>query len=162
MTILPHLHSVQQNRRLLNSMRSLLSAVLVLCCSLVLAEDAATDSDIVVIVPKSASVEVLSKASLRAIFGMRKRTWQNGTAIKVFVLEDENPVHIRFSKKVLQTFPYNLRRIWERQVYSGTGQAPVRVTSMDEMQKAVATTQNSIGYISRKRLDDQVKMVEIQ
>lgn len=145
-----------------NTLRYVLFAILAFCCSQVSAGDVAKASNIVVIVPKDSSVEVLSKASLRAIFGMRKRTWRDGTAIKVFVLDDENPAHIEFSKKVLQTFPYNLRRIWERQVYSGTGQAPINVSSQEEMQNAIATTRNSIGYIRSKWLNDQVKVVDIQ
>lgn len=157
-----HFQSAVRQLRIRDLMRYLLFAAFALCCSHGIAEDAANAKEIVVIVPKESTVTVLSKPSLRAIFGMRKRTWQNGTAIKVFVLDDDNPAHVDFSKKILQTFPYNLRRIWERQVYSGTGQAPVNVSSQEEMQKAIAKTPNSIGYISRKWLNDQVKIVEIQ
>lgn len=158
-TFFRHANSLPRERRI---MRSALTVFLLFCCSQALTGELPGAQGIIVIVPQNSSVENLSKASLRAIFGMRKRTWQDGTAIKVFVLEDENPAHIEFSKKVLQTFPYNLRRIWERQVYSGTGQAPTRVKSQEEMLKAIASTQNSIGYISQTRLDDQVKMVNIQ
>lgn len=142
--------------------RYILMTILVLFGTQGLSNSADDNRDVVVIVSQNSPVTSISKASLRAIFGMRKRIWQDGAAITVFVLDGDDPTHIEFSKKVLQTFPYILRRIWERQVYSGTGQAPTTVSSQDEMQRAIATTQNAIGYIRRDRLNEQVKMVEIQ
>ena len=140
----------------------LLATVLVLCLPAVATADKKKTDDILVIVPSDSTTDALSKASLRAVFGMRKRNWQDGSAIKVFVLADANPTHIDFAKTILQTFPYNLRRIWERQVYSGTGQAPTQVSSQEEMLEAVSGNKNAIGYISRGWLNESVKVVEIK
>ena len=118
--------------------------------------------DIIVIAHPNAPVEKLSTVGLRAIFGMRQRTWPQGDAIKVYVLPDQNPVHDRFAKQLLLTFPYNLRRIWDRRVYSGTGQSPKAVKSQGEMLSIIATTENAIGYIRRDRLNNDVKVVELK
>ncbi len=119
------------------------------------------EPDVVVIAHPDVPIETLSTVGLRAIFGMRKRTWQQGEAIKVYVLPDNNSVHNRFAKQVLQTFPYNLRRIWDRRVYSGTGQSPYAVGSQEEMRRAISSTENAIGYISREWLNSDVKVVEL-
>lgn len=118
--------------------------------------------EVVVIVPAGSSINTISKTKLRAIFGMRSRTWPQGNPIKVFVLEDDDPVHASFSKQVLNTFPFNLRRIWDRRVYSGTGQSPVVVKTEAEMRSKISGNEHSIGYIRRNRVDAGVKVVNIQ
>lgn len=96
--------------------------------------------------PQTVTTE-LSRHSLRAMFAMRTTTWPDGSAVKVFVLEDKNSTHITFCKDILGMFPYQLRRVWDRQVFSGTGTAPTTVKSEQEMRSRVAETQGSIGYI---------------
>lgn len=93
---------------------------------------------------------------------MRRRTWPDGTPIQVFVFPDNHPLHHSFCKKVLGIFPHQLRRIWDRSVFSGTGQAPVEVDSMEEMHDQVAKTEGAIGYLDRQTLDDSVKLIEVR
>ncbi len=90
----------------------------------------------------------LSKTTARAIFAMRVPYWPDGTPIQVFVLEDQNPIHIQFCKSVLGMFPYQLRRIWDRQVFSGTGNSPNVVETEKDMIRAIRQTKGAIGYIS--------------
>jgi len=100
-----------------------------------------------VVVHSSVLQENISRNTLRAIFGMRHRKWPDGVPIKVFVLRDDTSLHISFSKSILHVFPYQLRRAWDRQVYSGTGQAPNEVGSIEQMRKKVAVTPGAIGYL---------------
>ncbi len=118
--------------------------------------------DIRVIAHPDVEVNSLTKVGLRSIFGMRNRTWPRGDLIRVFVLTDNDPTHIRFTKHVLRTFPYNLRRIWDRRVYSGTGQSPVVVSSEKEMRDMISLTRNSIGYVSADWVGDNVKVLELR
>lgn len=103
----------------------------------------------------------LSRNLLRSIFSMRLRTWPNGVPIQVFVLPDNVPLHSKFAKKKLNIFPYQLRSIWDRLVYSGTGQAPFTVRSEEEMHTKVATTPGAIGYLSETNVDGNVKIIHI-
>lgn len=103
----------------------------------------------------------LTRNTLRAIFSMRLRTWPDGSLIKVFVLSDNSPLHIQFSKKILNIFPYQLRRTWDRLVYSGTGQAPIEVNSIKEMGSRVASTSGAIGYLPTENSNSQVRTVNI-
>ena len=108
------------------------------------------------------SEKTLSKSSLRAIFGMRLHTWPDGTAIRVFVMPDDAPLHATFSKEKLNVFPYQLRSAWDRLVFSGTGQAPDTVTSPEEMLAKVASTPGAIGYLIKSKTDGRVNVLEIK
>jgi len=89
----------------------------------------------------------ISRTQARLYFTMRLRQWPNDLPVKVFVLPDADPVHGRFAKGLLGLFPYQLRRVWDRQVFSGTGQAPVTVADEVEMIRRVAATPGAVGYV---------------
>lgn len=91
----------------------------------------------------------LDRALLRAAFTMRLRQWPDGRPMRVFVLPDNHPLHDRFCRELLGTYPYVLRTAWDRMVYTGTGFAPVVVSSEDEMRRRVQATPGAIGYVSR-------------
>jgi len=109
------------------------------------------------VIEKSLSVNVL-----RAIFSMRLRTWSDGQAVKVFVLEDNNALHHNFSKEKLNVFPYQLRLAWDRLVFSGTGQAPINVNSQEEMRSKVASTPGAIGYLETIYINDDIHVLQIR
>jgi hypothetical protein len=104
----------------------------------------------------------LSKSSLRATFGMRLHAWPDGTAIRVFVMPDDAPLHAAFSKEKLNVFPYQLRSAWDRLVFSGTGQAPDTVSSPEEMLARVANTPGAIGYLTKSMISDKVNVLQIK
>lgn len=121
-----------------------------------------SSSDVVVIVSSGSGVDELTVTGLRSIFSMRKRVDAEGNLLKVFVLADNNPVHVLFSKEILHTFPFNLRRIWDRKIYSGTGQSPTVVSSEQEMRDKVAMHDHAIGYVSRDMINRDVKVVQVR
>ncbi|MFQ5559959.1 MAG: hypothetical protein ACE5FU_05150 [Nitrospinota bacterium] len=104
----------------------------------------------------------ISKNALRAIFGMRMHKWADGTQVKVFVLQDADQVHKEFCKEVLQVFPHQLRRSWDRLIFSGIGQAPSLVYSEEEMYEKVATTLGAIGYMKKEKIDDSVRVLVVK
>lgn len=93
---------------------------------------------------------------------MHLKTWSDGTKIRVFVLPDDDQLHQSFSKEKLNVFPYQLRSIWDRLVFSGTGQAPIKVNSTEEMLTKVASTPGAIGYLRRANINENVKVLEIK
>lgn len=116
-----------------------LAASLAILCSTAIAQEVIVNPDV--------ADRSVSQSTLRAIFSMHVRQWPNGKPVKVFVLPDEDPVHISFTKGVLHTFPHQLRRSWDLLVYSGSGQAPTVVTSPKEMRQKVLSTPGAIGYL---------------
>ncbi|MBI5016444.1 MAG: hypothetical protein HZB55_13270 [Deltaproteobacteria bacterium] len=115
-----------------------------------------------VVVHPRVAVEALSRNEARAIFGMRLRQWRDGSRIVVFVLPDTSPTHISFAKSQLDIFPHQLRRAWDRLVFSGTGQAPIEVRSEEEMRAKVATTDGAIGYLRKEDLNATVRVLQIR
>ncbi len=89
----------------------------------------------------------LSLGSLRSIFSMRKRSWQNQTPIKVIVLPDDHPIHLAFCKMVLKVYPFVLREQWDSQVFNGTGLTTITAKSPQHLQELVAQIPGAIGYI---------------
>lgn len=93
---------------------------------------------------------------------MHLKTWPDGTKIRVFVLSDDDPLHRSVSKEKLNVFPYQLRSIWDRLVFSGAGQAPIKVNSNEEMLAKVASTPGAIGYLWRADINESVHELHVK
>lgn len=101
-----------------------------------------------IITSRDPSDKPLDRATIRAIFSVRLRHWPDGVPVRVFVLPDNDPLHVKFCREQLGTFPYVLRASWDRLVYTGTGIAPEIVADERQMRERVATTRGAIGYVS--------------
>jgi ABC-type phosphate transport system substrate-binding protein len=115
---------------------------------LALAAFAARAESVIVIVNPDHAHTVINRALLRGLFDMQITQWPDGAPARVFVLDDDNGTHLRFCRELLGTFPYVLRRAWDRRVYTGTGLAPTLVHSEAEMREVVLATPGAIGYLS--------------
>lgn len=96
------------------------------------------------------------------LFTMRKTRWTEGLPVKVYVLADDNPVHVEFVKQSLQLYPRQLRRVWNRRTYSGSGQPPVEVSSLEEMLSQVRRQPGAVGYLPADMLGDEIKVLEVE
>lgn len=114
-----------------------------------------------VVVHPSQGQASVTRNALRAMFGMRLRTWPDGTPVKVFVFDNESTDHRQFSKRILGIFPHQLSQAWDRLVFSGTGQAPEVVDSKEEMLLKIGSTPGAIGYLPQAMIDDRVRQVDI-
>lgn len=151
----------QFSRRCFLKTRACLCFALTVCLWIVAAEVSANDHYEIVTNP-GVTEKTLSVNSLRSIFSMRLKTWSDGTKIRVFVLSDEDQLHQIVSKEKLNVFPYQLRSTWDRLVFSGTGQAPIKVNSNEEMLARIATTPGAIGYLWRANINENVNVLEIK
>lgn len=111
-----------------------------------------------VVVNQSVPVQTITLNKIRAIFTMRQKFWPGGEPIKVFTLADQDPIHKKFTKNKLQMFPHQLRRVWDRMVYSGTGRAPVVLENEQQMLDKVANTPHAIGYLSKEPENEQIRV----
>ena len=130
--------------------------LLVLCCASVSGADQA-----LVAHPDVAKKE-LTLNTARLVFSMQMPQWSDGTEVHVFVLPDDHQRHRDFAKNLLNLYPRQLRRVWDRQLYSGTGQPPETVDSESEMRQKVAATPGAIGYLSSEEVDDSVQVLNIR
>lgn len=115
-----------------------------------------------VIVNPDVELDAVDRNVARLLITMRMPEWPDKRPVTVFVLPDNNPVHQVFAKRVLEVYPYQLRRTWDRQVFSGTGQAPRQVANEQEMIERVSQTAGAIGYVGAPPDSARVKVVEIK
>lgn len=113
---------------------------------------AVDDISVEVIAHPSVDERYLTPRYLRAVFTMHLRTWPDGQPVQFFVLEDKHPVHQAFCRQHLGTYPYVLRTIWDRRVFTGTGVHPDVVRNEEEMRQEVLSTPGAIGYFSPARV----------
>lgn len=110
----------------------------------------------------NAENHTLARRTLRAMYSMRTQSWPNGEHLTVFVLPDDQRVHEDFCQRILGVLPYQLRRSWDRLVFSGKAAGPIRVQSLEEMKARVSNTPGAIGYIPEKHIDDTILVVEVK
>jgi hypothetical protein len=124
---------------------------------------AAHAGEVVLIVNPSVAAQSVTRSFARAMFGMRVPQWPGDGDAKIYVLPDHHPLHEEFCKKVLDIFPHQLRIAWDRQVFSGTGQAPVEVASEQEMLARIASTPGAMGYLNKGNVDvGKVRLLSVQ
>jgi hypothetical protein len=107
-------------------------------------------------------VETVTRNEARLFFTMRLKNWPDGTLVKVFVLPDNSDLHHRFANEVLGLYPYQLRRVWDRQIFSGTGQAPITLSNEQEILDRIATTPGAIGYTEALLDKPRVRVLEVR
>jgi hypothetical protein len=101
-----------------------------------------------VIVSGDRSGMAIDRDMLRAIFTTRLRQWPDGAQIHIYVMPDDSAVHDRFCREQLGMYPYVLRELWDRLLFTGTGLTPTVVRSEEEMRARVRGTPGAIGYVS--------------
>ncbi len=104
----------------------------------------------------------LTRPMARALFSMRMLNWPDGQPVHVFVLAEENPSHQSMVKEVLDLYPYQLREAWNRLIYTGVGQAPIQVSSEQEMKKRVAATPGAIGYVMKVNENESLRTLAVR
>lgn len=117
-----------------------------LCLLLMLGGPARADDTRLITSPEH-DAAALDRTLVRAIFNGRLRQWPDGAPVRAFVMPDNSPEHARFCREVLGTYPYLLRNVWDRLVFTGTGIAPTTVDSEAEMRRRVQQTPGAIGYV---------------
>jgi hypothetical protein len=98
----------------------------------------------------------------RLLFTMRLLRWSDGTRVHVFVLPDSDPLHSTFAKQTLDLYPRQLRRVWDRHLFSGSGAVPVTVDSVEEMLRRVSETPGAIGYLPDGLAKGAVRVMCVQ
>lgn len=115
-----------------------------------------------VIVNRAVPERDLSRNVARLVFTMRLLRWQDQSRIRVFVLPDTHPLHREFTKRTLDLYPRQLRRVWDRNLYSGAGPVPVEISSVEEMERVVAETPGAIGYLPDGLARETVRVIHVR
>ena len=105
--------------------------------------------------------QTVSRSFARLVFTMRVLRWRDGRKIRVFVLPDRHPAHQEFSKRTLDLYPRQLRRVWDRHLFSGSGAVPTQVETVAEMLERVSTTPGAVGYLPTGSGNDSVRIIDV-
>lgn len=99
------------------------------------------------------------------MFTLKRQLWQDGTPVQVVTLSPNASDHLEFIQSVLKLFPYQVKRLWERQVFTGSALRPLQVETYDELIEKVASTRGAVGYIKQSKLkakaDEKVTIIHI-
>lgn len=117
--------------------------------------------NVVVIVNPSVTETHISRNMLRAIYSMRLHSWSEQLSTRVFALTERSKVHQAFCEQKLEIFPHQMQQVWDRLVYSGTGQAPISLSSEEEMLSRIESTPGAIGYVSAPPTSTAVKVLDV-
>ena len=115
-----------------------------------------------IIVHRTSGQQELTLNVARLLFTMRLLHWPDGTRVRVFVLPDSDPLHREFAKQSLDLYPRQLRRVWDRHLFSGSGAVPVLVGSVEEMLKRVGETPGAIGYLPDGLATETVRVIHVK
>lgn len=74
---------------------------------------------------------------------------------------ERNPVRDEFYGKACKKDPAQVRAIWGKLIFTGTGTPPKEVETGADMKKSVAANPNSVGYIDKKDVDGSIKIVAV-
>lgn len=130
-----------------NGFGFLLGLVLTLTC-LYIPLGQAQETKVKILANPSVQTSELTLGQLRRIFSMRQTNWPDGQPIRVFVLENQHQTHQQLCKQILQMFPYQMEKLWNKLVYSGLGDYPNIVKSETEMLASLARYPGAVGYVS--------------
>lgn len=121
----------------------------------------ASSDRVAIIVNHKVPTETLDRTTVGAIFGMRLKTWQDKTPVKVFVLKSDSQIHAAFCRDFLGLYPYQLERYWDREMFSGLGTRPTVVATPEEMLEKIGSVPGAIGYVdsSLARGQKEVKVL---
>ncbi len=97
----------------------------------------------------SVDVDALSKSEVKKIFLGDKKVWDNGNAI-ILVTMKENDTHNEFLKKYVKRSSMQFKRFWRNKVFLGQGDTPKSFSNEEEMIEYLKQTTGAIGYASRK------------
>lgn len=112
----------------------------------------------IVVVSRLASGEAITEKTLSRIYLKRKVLWEGGKAIVPINLSSQHPLRNSFTRKILNRGHAELVNYWNEQHFKGI--SPPAVVESEEAVKLMARqVEGAIGYISRKSMDADLKIL---
>ena len=121
----------------------------------------AQEQRVIVVANPSVKTADLTSNQLRKIFSMRQTTWPDGQSIRVYVLPTKSQAHQKLCKDVLKMFPYQIERLWNKLAYSGLGETPIEVETVEEMRLKIESSPGAIGYVLSSDSDDSFSDIKV-
>lgn len=117
-------------------------------------------TQVAIIAHKSVPVDEIKKTELLDFYTGDVKKWRNQMTVVVFDLKPKLEVRDIFYN-FLGKSPSRMKSIWLKKMLSGEGEPPQALESEEEMVKKVAETAGAIGFVSKAKLNDEVKTLFI-
>ena len=109
--------------------------------------DESTKEQTILIISGSA-IDLINERQIQRYFTLQKKLLPDNASISLFRLPMGDTTTLEFSNRVFGFYPYQLQRIWDRQVYSGKAKPPAVANDENELIQQIASTPHALGYIS--------------
>ena len=116
-------------------------------------------AEIAIITHLDSDIPSLSLEMVRAFYLGDLFTTNTGTPIVVVMQTNASPVRSLFDQQVLGIESEKLHSRWSGLVFSGKTSMPEFLNNDSEVVHRVLKQENTIGYIDKKNITDQVKLL---
>ena len=114
--------------------------------------------NLVVIVSKNSNLNSISKKELSKIFLSKTKKLPNGN--KSFLIEiDDIQIRTKFYQEICNKNTNQLRKYWTKMIFTGRGQPPKKIKSINKIIEYVNKNKNAMSYIPLKYLNNTVKII---
>lgn len=93
-------------------------------------------------------VDTLTNQQIYRLFSLRQKLLPSNVPVRLVIQPLSNPITQDFTQQVFDLYPYQLKRLWDRQVFSGKANLPKVIKDETELINFIIQTPHSLGYIS--------------
>lgn len=117
-------------------------------------------AQVLVIAHKSVPAESIDRGMLLDFYTGDIRSWPNGQPVVVIDLAPRTDVKETFYRYLGKTSS-RMRSIWLKRKLSGEGDPPESLETEEEMVKRVGSTPGAVGFVSRDKINNRVKVLAV-
>lgn len=117
--------------------------------------------EVVVIANSSVEVDRLGRGTVSDIYRGNKTSWDDGETIRVAMLKGGG-THETFVRDIVGGTPAQLKNLWKKAVFTGTGTPPKVFKTEADLTKYVASTRGAIGYVNSSTAHGEVKVISLR
>lgn len=111
-----------------------------------------------VIVSKNSSINNITNKELSKIFLAKTKRLPNDE--RALIVEGTNKeLQLKFYKEITNKNEKQLKKYWAKMIFTGRGQPPKKMDSIEELIEFVNTNKNAISYIPSSFVNDDVKVI---
>ena len=117
--------------------------------------------EVVVIANGSVGVDRLDRGTVSDIYRGNKTSWDDGEIIRVAMLKG-GETHETFVRDIVGVTPAQLKNLWKKVIFTGTGRPPKVFKTEADLAKFVASTRGAIGYVDSATPHEDVKVIAVK
>jgi len=114
-------------------------------------------ADIVII--GSPDTPQLNKKTAKLLYMKKINAFPNGLAATPLDLPDHSELKWRFYKRVLGKKPAQVNSYWSRALFTGAGEPPETLESIDALKKRIQSGSGLIGYLDARDVDPSMNVI---